>query len=110
MSDHSNGHAQAHEHPVDSVKTYFLVWLALIFATILTTAVAFLDLGFLNVFVALAIACTKMLLVVLFFMHARHSSQLTKLALLGAVLWLAILLAMVSIDFISRGWMGVPGR
>ena len=78
----------------------------------LTTAVAFLDLGFLNVFVALFIACCKMLLVVLFFMHARHSSKLTKLSLLGArpVPWLLILLGMVSIDFVSRGWLGVPGR
>ncbi len=108
MSQHEQAHAA--EHPVDSAKSYFLIWLCLIFLTVLTTAVAFLDLGFLNVFVALFIACCKMLLVVLFFMHARHSSKLTKLSLLGAVLWLLILLGMVSIDFVSRGWLGVPGR
>jgi len=108
MSQHDQ--SLAAEHPVDSVKSYFLIWLALISLTVLTTAVAFLDLGFLNVFVALFIACCKMLLVVLFFMHARHSSKLTKLSLLGGVLWLTILLGMVSIDFVSRGWLGVPGR
>ena len=108
MSDHANTHAQ--EHHIDSWQLYLGIWAALIVLTVLTTAVAFVDLGFFSVVVALGIATCKMLLVVLFFMHARHSSQLTKLALLGAVLWLGILLAMVSMDFVSRGWVGVPGR
>ena len=97
------------EH-IDSVKTYALVFLALIFATVLTTAVAFVDLGPFSVVVALAIAVCKMLLVVLFFMHVRHSTKLTKLVLAGGVLWLFILISMTYTDFGSRTWMGVPGR
>jgi cytochrome c oxidase subunit IV len=97
------------EH-IDSVKTYALVFAGLIFATIATTAVAFVDLGAFSVIVALAIAVCKMLLVALFFMHVRHSSALTKLVLTGALLWLGILILFTLADFHTRGWIGVPGR
>jgi cytochrome c oxidase subunit IV len=97
------------EH-IDSVKTYALVFGALIVATVLTTAVAFVDLGAFSVVVALAIAVGKMLLVALFFMHIRHSTRLTRLVVLGGLLWLAILLMLSFADFASRGWLGVPGR
>jgi cytochrome c oxidase subunit 4 len=75
-----------------------------------TTLVAFVDLGEFSVVVALGIAVCKMLLVALFFMHVRHSSKLTKLVVLGGLLWLAILLMLTLTDFTTRGWIGVPGR
>ncbi len=108
MSEHT-AHHEPHEH-IDSVATYVLVFLALIVATVLTTAVAFVDLGAFSVVVALAIAICKMLLVVLFFMHVRHSTKLTKLVLAGGLLWFLILMGMTYTDFASRTWMGVPGR
>lgn len=95
---------------VDSVKTYVAVFIALIIATVVTTAVAFIDLGPFSVVVALAIACGKMLLVALFFMHVRYSTRLTRLVMVGAVVWLGILLAFTLADVFSRGWLGVPGR
>ena len=97
------------EH-VDSVKTYAVVFAALIALTVITTAVAFVDLGPFSVVAALVIAVCKMLLVALFFMHLRHSTILTRVVVLGGLLWLAILLVLTFADFISRGWMGVPGR
>jgi cytochrome c oxidase subunit 4 len=97
-------------HQVDSVKTYVFVFIALIAATILTTAVAFVDLGSFSVVAALGIACCKMLLVALFFMHVRHSTPLTKLVLAAAFLWLAILILITLSDFSSRGWLGTLGR
>ena len=97
------------EH-VDSAKSYILVFAGLIVLTLLTTAVAFVDLGAFSVVVALAIACCKMLLVALFFMHVRHSTQLTKLVLAGAFLWLGILILFTLADFHTRGWIGVLGR
>jgi cytochrome c oxidase subunit IV len=97
------------EH-VDSAKSYLLVFAGLITLTVLTTAVAFVDLGAFSVVVALAIACGKMLLVALFFMHVRHSTALTKLVLVGALLWLAILIFFTLADFHTRGWIGVLGR
>jgi cytochrome c oxidase subunit 4 len=97
------------EH-IDSVKTYALVFAALIFLTVATTAVAFVDMGPFSVVIALAIAVCKMLLVALFFMHVRHSTHLTRLVVLGGLLWLAILLLLTMGDMMSRGWVGVPGR
>jgi len=95
---------------IDSVKTYALVFILLIVLTVVTTAVAYVDLGPFSVVVALVIAVAKMLLVALFFMHVRHSTQLTRLVLLGGLVWLAILLLLTLADFTTRGWTGVPGR
>jgi cytochrome c oxidase subunit 4 len=97
------------EH-IDSIRTYTLVLLALLVLTAVTTLVAFVDLGAFSVVVALAIAVCKMLLVALFFMHVRHSTRLTKLVVLGGLLWLIILVMLTLSDFTTRGWIGVPGR
>lgn len=98
-----------HQH-IDSVMTYVIVWAALICLTVATTAVAFVDLGAFSVVAALGIACCKMLLVALFFMHVRHSTKLTRLVVLGGLLWFGILLLLTLGDVMSRGWVGVPGR
>jgi cytochrome c oxidase subunit 4 len=95
---------------IDSIKTYVGVLLALLILTAVTTAVAYVDLGPFSVVVALTIAAIKMLLVALFFMHLRHSNQLTKLVVLGGLMWLGILLALTLSDFATRGWLGVPGK
>ena|SRR5689334_1704935 len=99
-----------HEHPIDSAKTYIGILVTLLILTVVTTAVAYVDLGAFSTVVALAIACTKMTLVALFFMHVRHSTKLTKLVVVGGLLWLAILLLMTLTDFATRTWIGVPGR
>jgi len=67
-------------------------------------------LGAFSVVVALAIAVCKMLLVALFFMHVRHSTQLTKLVVIGGLLWLGILLTFTLADVWTRGLIGTPGR
>ena len=96
------------EH-IDSVWTYAFVFVALLALTLLTTMVAEVDLGPLNVAVALLIAVIKMLLVALFFMHLRHSPILTKVVVCGGLLWLAILMVLSMADFVSRNWLAVPG-
>jgi cytochrome c oxidase subunit 4 len=97
------------EH-VDSIKPYTLVFLALLILTAATTVVATIDLGPLNVVMALLIAVVKMMLVALFFMHLRHSTILTKVVVGGGMLWLAILLVLSLSDFFTRGWLPVPGK
>ena len=98
-----------HEH-IDSVKTYTIVFVGLLILTLLTTVVATVDLGQFNIVVALVIAVVKMLLVALFFMHLRHSTILTKVVVGGGLLWLGILLLLGLSDFVSRGWLPVPGK
>ena len=95
---------------ITSVKTYVLVFLALLVLTAATTIVATIDLGPLNVVMALFIAVVKMMLVALFFMHLRGSTTLTKVVVGGGMLWFGILLVLSLSDFITRGWLPVPGK
>src|SRR5579862_6095791 len=91
------------EHIV-SAKTNIAVWLTLLVLTGVTSGVAFIDLGPFNTVVALVIAVVKMLLVILFFMHVRYSSNLTKIVVLAGFFWLVILLSLTLSDFLTRGW------
>jgi cytochrome c oxidase subunit 4 len=90
------------------VRVYVGIFVALLFLTGLTTAVAFVDLGPLNTVVALAIAVVKMLLVILFFMHVRNSSGLTRIVILAGFFWLAILITLTLSDVLTRQWTPRP--
>jgi cytochrome c oxidase subunit 4 len=104
MSQHP-AKPHVHEH-IDSVGTYVGILVLLLIATVATTLVSFIDLGDFSVVVALVIAVCKMLLVALFFMHVRYSTKLTKLVIVGGLMWLAILLLLTLTDFATRGWGG----
>ena len=91
------------EHIVPT-RTYYLIFAALMVFTAITVAVAFLDLGRMNTVVALAIACAKATLVVLFFMHVKYGSRLTWAVVAGSVFWLGILLTLTMGDYLTRGW------
>jgi len=95
---------------IEAKRVYYLVFAALMALTAVTTAAAFVDLGRLNTVVALAIAVSKAMLVVLFFMHVRHSSRLMKVVIGGGLFWLLILIALTMADFLTRGWLGVSGK
>ncbi|MFY9753215.1 MAG: cytochrome C oxidase subunit IV family protein [Candidatus Acidiferrales bacterium] len=95
------------EHVVP-VKTYLIVFVALMILTALTTGVAFFDLGRFNAVVALAIAVTKMLLVLLFFMHLKYSVGMTRLTIFVGFFFLAILVAFTLSDELTRGWSPTP--
>jgi cytochrome c oxidase subunit IV len=85
-------------------STYFMIFGALLVLTGVTTGVAYINLGPWNTVVALVIACFKATLVLLFFMHLRWSTQLNRVVILSALLWLVILIGITSIDFLSRSW------
>ena len=92
------------EH-ISSVKLYVGIWLALMFFTVLTVFAATVDLGVFNPIVALAIASTKAVLVVLFFMHVKYAHEkLTKLVIVTAVFFFLILLALTMADYGTRLW------
>ena len=96
------------EHIVP-VNTYIGIFLALLALTALTTGVAFVDLGPLNTVVALTIAVIKMLLVVLFFMHVKYSTGLTKVVIIAGFFFLAILVSLTLADELTREWTPNPG-
>ncbi len=92
------------EH-ISSVKLYVGIWLALMFFTVLTVFAATVDLGLFNPIVALAIASTKAVLVVLFFMHVKYAHEkLTKLVIVTGFFFFLILLALTMADYGTRLW------
>ena len=89
------------EHIVP-VRIYLLIFATLVVLTGVTTAVAFVDLGVMNVVVMLLIAFAKATLVVLYFMHVRFTSRLTQLAAASGFAWLAILIGLTLSDVLTR--------
>lgn len=90
------------------IKTYVIIFIALLLLTGLTTGVAHINMGVFNTIVAIAIAGIKMLLVMLFFMHVKYSPKLTKLVIVAAFFWLALLITFTLSDEFSRNWVPVP--
>ena len=92
------------EH-VSSLTMYICIWLALLAGTVLTVIAAGIDLGPFNAVVALTIATIKATLVVLFFMHVKYAHErMTKVVIICALFWLAILLALSMADYATRLW------
>jgi cytochrome c oxidase subunit IV len=92
-----------HIHIV-SPKVYLAIFAALLVFTATTVGVSYIDLGIFNPVVALAIACIKMTLVVLFFMHVKYSPKLTKLTVISGIFIFLGLITMTLADYISRAW------
>ena len=85
-------------------RVYYIVFAVLMALTLLTTGVAFLDLGFFSPVVALTIAVIKASLVALFFMHLRYSTRLTWVVAGAGLFWLGILFTLSLSDYLTRGW------
>jgi cytochrome c oxidase subunit 4 len=102
----SGSHPGAH-HLVP-LRVYLAVFTTLMVLTVATVAAAGFDFGPFNTVVALSIAVIKATLVVLFFMHVKYSDRLTKLVVVSAIGFLAILFGITLADYFSRAWEFVP--
>jgi cytochrome c oxidase subunit 4 len=102
------------EHVVP-VRTYLLVFAALTALTITTYFAATIDMEKggshfpLNSLVALTIAVTKAVLVILFFMHVKYSSRMTKVVVIAGFFWLGIMLSITMSDYLFRTLGGLTG-
>ena len=97
MSDH-----------VSPISLYITIFFALMVGTALTVGAAFINLGAFNFPVAMLIAVIKASLVVWYFMHMKWQSHLTKLTLATGLFFLAILLGMELIDYVSKDFTPMP--
>jgi caa(3)-type oxidase subunit IV len=91
--------------PEHAPSVYFRVYLGLIALAALTTGIAFINLGLLAAPAALIVATVKTVLVVLYFMHVRFSSAITKLFAGAGFFFLLILAALTLGDVVTRGWL-----
>nr|MBK7063831.1 cytochrome C oxidase subunit IV family protein [Deltaproteobacteria bacterium] len=97
--DHDNGEVHAH---VSSPLFMIAIFSALIFLTVITVAVSYVDLGAANTLVAMIIATAKASLVATFFMHLKGDKAIHTIILLGAVLFLGIFLGLSNDDLSTR--------
>jgi cytochrome c oxidase subunit 4 len=102
----TGGHVEHVEHHLPK-SLYFAIFGALMILTALTVGLAFVNLGLFNIVVALTVAIVKASLVVMFFMHLKYESHLTKVVLGAGVFWLVLLLGII-MDYATRSWMYTP--
>ncbi len=92
-------------------RTYILVWAALLVLTLTTALVSMVNLGAWSGVVAMAIAAFKASLVVFFFMHIRYEQlKMVWVVAVAGVFWLLLLMGLTMVDYMTRQWIGTPGR
>jgi cytochrome c oxidase subunit 4 len=87
---------------------YYGIFGSLMVLTVLTVAAATVNLGSANFPIAIGIAITKATLVVLFFMHVKYSSRMTKMVVGVAIFFLLTMLGLTMTDYATRGWYAGP--
>ncbi|HEX7010364.1 MAG TPA: cytochrome C oxidase subunit IV family protein [Phycisphaeraceae bacterium] len=87
QAGHHDSGTLAHPLPLGLLAGVFAALLVLTFVTV---AVTWVDLGVLNIWIALLIAVVKGGLVALYFMHLRYDSPLNGVVLVTALLFVAL--------------------
>ena len=85
-------------------RIYYLIFGTLLVLLFATWLAAQFDMGWLNIPIALAIAGTKMVLIMLYFMHLRYTHSVVRLAAVAGFLWLGIGAVFTFSDYLTRGW------
>ncbi len=83
-------------------KTLFKVLLVLFAFTAITVGASYVDLGKMNVWVALIIASVKGSFVLLFFMHMKYENRVLVYSFLGTVFFLGIMISFTFWDVAFR--------
>jgi cytochrome c oxidase subunit 4 len=91
-----------HKHEPISYRTLILTWLALGTLTAVTIAVSRIQLGALNVWMALLIASAKSTLVLFIFMHLKEEARLFKVGILILLVILSIFIGLTFTDVLYR--------
>lgn len=100
MHSTPTGSGVTHSHMPKPAPMLLLVgvFVSLLALTAITVAVAYVDLGELNLVVAMGVATIKALLVSLFFMHLAHDSGFNRLAFFGSFLFVALFVGITLMD------------
>jgi cytochrome c oxidase subunit 4 len=88
MSTHEEHHS----------PSYLVILGVLLFLTVVTVAVAYVDMGNFNIIVAMLVASLKALLVAVFFMHLKYEDGITRFFAIVPIFLLAIMIGGVFID------------
>ena len=87
---------------VTSLRTYLLVWGALLALLALSAGSVWIKLGSFNVILNYTISILKMLLVMVFFMHLKDGNGFIRIVATAGFFWLMLLIALSLSDFLTR--------
>ncbi len=90
-------------HHIIPLKVYLTVGGALFVLTLVTIGASYIDLGFFNIVVALAIATGKALLVAFFFMHLYYDNKVYFFVFAFSIFFLTVLISLTMLDTLRRG-------
>jgi cytochrome c oxidase subunit IV len=93
----TNAATNHHERP-----PYFTIYWILLLLLVVTLGAALVHLGPFNLFLAMVVAVTKAILIILYFMHVKLGTRLTWIFASAAFVWLAIFLVFTFGDYLSR--------
>jgi cytochrome c oxidase subunit 4 len=100
MSDSHAGHHHEEEHVghIVSMPVMIGTFLALLILTFITVAVTRVDLGDMNIVIAIAIATVKASLVAMYFMHLRYDAPFNGIILVISLVAVAFFIVMALVD------------
>jgi cytochrome c oxidase subunit 4 len=105
MTDpHDKPEQHEREHHIVSPRIYTIIGGSLLVLTATTVWASYQEWGIFNPIAALGIAVFKAMLVVLFFMHVKYSTKLTKLTVGAGVFTFLVLIGMSLADYFTRAW------
>lgn len=106
---------EGHDHHIVPLSTYYKIFGALMVLLLITVLAAEIDMGsfgvpWLNIIIAMAIAVTKAVLIVLYFMHVKFSSRLIKICSVIAYFFVLIMFTLTYADYFTRNWINNAGH
>lgn len=108
-SEHHSGHDDHGVGHVVPFKPLILTGLALLVLTVITVAVAQVDLGELNIWVALLVATVKAAFVALFFMHLFWDRPFNGFIFVGSIAFVVLFIALALTDTFEYRDSVIPG-
>lgn len=98
------------KEPNVSVKSYVLAYIALLVLMLINIGIAFINLGWANMFIGVTIAVIQVAVLVLVLMQAYFEKPLIHIVMGGAILWFLILITLTFSDYITRNWLPITGK
>jgi cytochrome c oxidase subunit 4 len=98
------------KEPNVSIKSYVLAYLALIALMLVNIGIAFLNLGWANMFISITIAVIQVAVLALVLMQAYFEKPVIHVVMGGAILWFMILITLTFADYITRNWLPIAGK
>jgi cytochrome c oxidase subunit IV len=96
--------------PLVSKKICLLTWVILLALTLITVLLGYVPMGPFNMAIAIVIATLQAVLIASFFMQALFEFMLIRITIAAGIVWFLIMMTLTLADYITRGWLPVPGK